>query len=278
VQVRPEGIAKVFVVVPGILAKLHVEDGQRVEAGDVLAEFTSLEIDRQFEEAKSEFDIRNVQEQVIGAQAGITTDPQKRAKLDVELSTATGERKLYAAQARVYEEMRQRLVLRAPRGGIVMSPPKSDDVGKFYDKDQATPFCSVGDVGSLQVLLPVTPADHRLLQEDMSDAGLEATLRIKGRLSATWQGYVPTLPESEAKEVPLALTQKAGGPLAVKAGGKPGVHAPQDQHYLVAVEVSRPDAAVRPGNLAQVKIACRWRTPAWWLWRKVSGIFDLGLM
>jgi putative peptide zinc metalloprotease protein len=278
VQVQPGSIDHVFVVVPGILTRLHVRDGQHVEAGDILAEFESLEVDRQFEEARSEFDIRTVQEQVITTQAAVTTDVQKRGKLEVELAAATGERKLYAAQAEAYEDMRRRLVLRAPRSGTVLSPPKKDDVGKHYEKDQPTPFCSVADPGQLQVLVPVTAPDFRLLKNDLTDSGLAALVRVKGRLSATWDGRVDRLPESEAKDVPLPLTQKAGGPLAVKAGGKPGAYAPQEQHFLVTVNIDASDPGIRPGNIAQVKIRCRWCTPAAWVWRKVSGTFDLGLI
>ena len=33
---------------------------------------------------------------------------------------------------------------------------------------------------------------------------------------------------------------------------------------------------VWPGTLGQVKIHCRWRTAAWWLWRTISSALDLG--
>ena len=85
-----------------------------------------------------------------------------------------------------------------------------------------------------------------------------------------------SLPESEAKEVPFGLTQKGGGPLTVRPSGQQGTHVPQDQHYLVAVEVTDPDRGLRPGNQAQVKVRCRWRTAAWWTWRKVASVFSLG--
>ena len=38
------------------------------------------------------------------------------------------------------------------------------------------------------------------------------------------------------------------------------------------------DRAVCPGTLAQVKIHCKWRSCAWWVWHKISSAFDLGLI
>jgi hypothetical protein len=53
---------------------------------------------------------------------------------------------------------------------------------------------------------------------------------------------------------------------------------PQSQQYLVTVNLQDADPAVCPGTLAQVKIHCRWRTAAWWVWRAISSTFDLGLI
>ena len=38
------------------------------------------------------------------------------------------------------------------------------------------------------------------------------------------------------------------------------------------------DHPIRPGTMAQVKIHCRWRTCAWWLWWTINSTFDLGLI
>lgn len=277
VQVRPEALQKVFVIVPGTLVKLHVWDGQRVETGDVLAEFESLELERQLEDARSEHDIRMVHARVLKEQVGTETDPVRKAKLRVEIASVEGERQAFAGQAKVLESQKQRLVLRAPCAGVVMSPPKKDEVGKAFEKDQGTPFCTVGDPSQLQALVPVTPADHRILREDLDNRGvLHATIRVRGRESDAWEGQVGVLPQAEAKEVPLALTNRCGGPLAAKGGQGGAAAIPQDQHYLVAVDFDA-DSAVACGVLGQVKIYTKWRSGAWWMWRAVSQTFELGV-
>jgi hypothetical protein len=109
-------------------------------------------------------------------------------------------------------------------------------------------------------------------------ANLDITLRIQGRGGQTWKGKVRQLPESEAKTVPLALSNRAGGPVAVKAGTQGQALVPATQYYLVYVEIVDPDDAIVPGTMAQVKVACQPETCLHWLWRTLNNTFDLGLM
>jgi putative peptide zinc metalloprotease protein len=280
VQPRPEAVQKVFVTLPGTLEVLHVRDGQRVEQGDVLAEFRNLELEGLWEEARCQHDVREVQVRTLRKEVAETTDPQERARLEVALTQAAGERKVFAEQVALYERRRQRLVVRAPRAGVIFGAPRREEVGKWWDRDQETPLCSIGEPSQLRVLVPITPADYRLLRQDLDPRReLAVTVRVQGWGGRTWQGRVASLPESEAQNVPLALTTRGGGPLAVKPGGRPNVLVPQSQHYLVAVDLlAAENTGIWPGTLAQVKIHCRWRTGAWWLWRTINSTFDLGLL
>jgi putative peptide zinc metalloprotease protein len=147
--------------------------------------------------------------------------------------------------------------LKAPVDGVVGTLPAADEVGKMWDRGSKTPFCTI-------------------------EKDLEVTMRVHGRDWHTWRGQLAPLPEQDAKEVPQQLTNKAGGPLAVKPGSRPGQFVPQGQVYLVHVhfvfDPQHTSKAVYPGTLAQVKIHCRWRTAAWWVYRTVSSTFDLRLM
>jgi putative peptide zinc metalloprotease protein len=278
VEVEPDAVERVFVTVPGILERLHVRDGQVVQKGDPLAEFRSLEVENKLGEAHSQYDIRVVQIKSLQEQVDDTSDPAKKDELQAEIAAAVGERDMWAKQVEVFESMKERLVLRAPRSGVVMAPPLKDDVGKLWEKDNAPPFCAIGDIVRLRAIMPVGPADYRLLKED--EAVIDVVMRVQGRDHRTWKGRIDPnqLPQQEAKEVPLALTNKGGGPLAVKPSSRPNVYVPQDQQYLVSIDFVNPDYAIRPGNMAQVKIHCRWRSAAWWAWRKISSTFDIGLL
>ena len=141
--------------------------------------------------------------------------------------------------------------MRAPQSGVVMGLPRVDAIGKFRERDERMPLCSVGEPDRLWVLVPLAPADHRLLKMDLEEArrrggDLGVKVRIQGRLGATWAGRVVQLPESEAREVPVPLTQKAGGPVAVRPDPDRS-NVPLNQRYLVAIEIQDPDAGSLSG-------------------------------
>jgi putative peptide zinc metalloprotease protein len=283
VQLPPESVEKVFVPAPGgILTELEVRYGDQVKQGDILARFRNIDLENQIEETRAEHEIRKVQVGALEVQRQATQDPLEREKINAALAQAQGERATLARKLELLEEQNKSLTVRAPRSGVVLSPPKIDEVGKLWEKDQETPLCSIGDPSRLWALMPVPPADYRLLREDLQalkhHGGLNVTIRVQGRADETWKGRVAALPESEARTVPFPLTTRGGGPLAIKPGSKSNEYVPQSQQYLVAVGFVDPDLAICPGTLAQVKVHCRWRTCAWWLWRTISSTFDLGLL
>jgi putative peptide zinc metalloprotease protein len=287
VQVHPDAIKPVFAPhEPNIiLDELLVRDGDVVEEGQELARFTCPDLELQRTEAKAEWSIREGQVNALRKQREETTDPQEKNRIDVQLTTAERERARFAQEVALYDERLARLVLKAPASGKVMSPPRVDDIGKMWDeKDLANPFCSVGDPSRLRVVVPVEPAYHRLISQDLGprqDGQLPVTVRVQGLADLTWEGKLETpLAQQSAEELPLALTNKGGGPIAVKPTQptRPGYHQPQSQQYLLFVDVVKPDRSITPGSLAQVKIYCRPHTIAWWLWRTVSDKFELGLI
>lgn len=289
VQLEPEAQEQVFVKVPNqegaILDALRVRDGQRVEAGTVLAEFKSVELANQIEEARSQYDIKSAQAAALRQQERETNDAGERARIEGELAATRAARDASARLIATYDEVRKDMVLRAPRAGVVMSCPRVDAVGKLWEKGEQRPFCTIGDPTRLRALMPVSPADYRLLKEDGApDRDLGVTIRVQGRGQYVWHGRVTRLQESDATEIPAALTSKYGGPIAIKppspqaqASGQGQSFQPQAQQYFVAIRLLDPDDAIAPGTLAQVKIHCRWRSCAWWAWRTLASTFDLPL-
>lgn len=389
VQPHPDGSAKVFVRHPGILEKLKVREGQRVEAGDVLAEFSNRDVQGEFDTARAEADNQGQQMEVLLRQREETKDEKERIRIQGEMEKVRGDR----AAAETKAAARQRildddLVLRAPRAGVIGTGPRVEDIGKFYEKDPGNPFCSINEPSKLRVCLPVVTPEFNQLKENLerpTSAALQArkrlkapvdvayqrqalgdvladltrkaagtkleleapggsaadlpvtytakklplsvvldrileplglgyvvvsderssrdgtilvrpgrergiaeggapvvdlsvTLRVQGRAGQTWKGLLSRLPESEAKEIPLPLSNRGGGPVAVKAGGQPSHLVPQTQHYLVYIDLLDPDAAIAPGSMAQVKIHCKPETCLHWLWRTINNTFDLGLL
>ncbi|MBY0527082.1 MAG: hypothetical protein K2R98_27050 [Gemmataceae bacterium] len=280
VQFQPEAVEKLYVPNPGgILEKLYVRNGDFVQENQELARFQNQELENQLGEARTQHELAGVKVKSFQDQANRSTDPIEKSRLDGDKVKAESDREFYQQKVSTIDKLIKELVLKAPRSGIILGAPKVDEEGKYWDKDQEMPFCSIGEPGRLRVLVPVVPSDYRLMKDDLAHGpDLAVTVRIHGRDSGTWQGKISQLPESEAKEVPGALTNKHGGPLAIKPTANPNAFVPQSQQYLVGIDLMNPDAAMCAGTIAQVKVHCRWRTGAWWVWRTISSTFDLGLI
>jgi putative peptide zinc metalloprotease protein len=309
VQPDPESFRKLYLPMPAVLDKLHVKDGQHVNKGEVLAEFSSLDLDTKLLEAESQYRTRVEQEDALYLTLRRTTEAAEQARIRNSIATIAGEKGKYAADVENYREMQDSLKLRAPIEGVVMSSPRINEVGKQWEKGGGNEraFCTIADPTKLRATLPVVPSDYALLKQDTQtlkdcktlftvpwigvrvtdsgvfpvqgedEVGLPVLIRVQGRDNHVWRGSLEPLPESPAEDVPYALTSKAGGTVATKPTQRPGVNAPQAQQYLVSVAFDEPDEAVQPGALAQVKIDCKWRSCAWWAYRTVTGMFDLHL-
>jgi len=125
--------------------------------------------------------------------------------------------------------------------------------------------------------LVLRPGSERGLPMNPTLAPMPVAIRVQGRDSKVFKGRMLPLPETEKEKMPIALTNKAGGPIAVKSGSTADNLIPQIQHYLVYIEMLDADAAVLPGNMAVVKIYCKPMTCAGWVWRKINSLFDLSL-
>jgi putative peptide zinc metalloprotease protein len=279
VQVQPKYAESVFVQESGTLEAIYVKEGDWVRKGAVLAQFKSPQLQDELLKAQSDYNRQSLRVTAFLSQFYGTPDPIERDKLRQEKVMAETERTKADNYLRYLQtEMPRKLILRAPRDGVVMDVPQLDDIGKRWEKGVERPFCKLGEPRKVRVLVPVSPANYRLILEDQQKYGKlpPVTIRVRGRDAQTWTGQITQLPEQEAKEIPIQLSNKGGGPLAVKPGSQPEHLAPQTQVFLVGIDFDQPDDAIAPGALAQVKIHCTYRTCAWWVWRTINSAFDLG--
>ena len=281
VQVQPTEIVQVAVEVPGTLKTVFVKEGQVVKKGKVIAEFVSLDLENQRDLLLAQMSIKETLLRSYDEQISKEQDPVQKDRLREQHTRVNGEyRQAQSGHKHVMLEI-AKLTLHAPRDGVVIGLPLIDEVGKRWDKEQNTLFCSIGDKTKLRVLIPLSPAEYDLLTENYKKSTptnpLLATIRVQGHDSKTWPGKISQLPHSDAKEIPHQLSNKAGGPLAVKPTSDPNKLAPQSQVFLVGIDFEQPDDSIAINTAAQVKIHCEYRSCAWWLYRTVSSTFDLGL-
>ncbi len=286
VQMQPGAETAVLLQEDGRLDELKVKDGDYVHKGQILAHFSNRDVENKAEEAASRSaSLREERDVVLQDMAGRALDADsssrmksKKSQLDTDIMKWDKDQQILAPHV-------EALTLRAPRDGWVINPPRPEEVGRSFDHNQPRPFCTIGDPKSLRVLMPVKPADYRLLKQDREalaseNRDLRITIRVQGRDSHTWDGDWLVMPESEVKSIPPQLSNKGGGPIPVKPPPPedPNRLEPVDQQYLLSLGIKDADKAIVPGSMAKVKIECRWRSGAWWVWRTVNDTFDLGLM
>jgi putative peptide zinc metalloprotease protein len=285
VAVNPDALEGVMLPEPARLVSLaDVGPGQRVRGGQSLALFKSEALEVELERARATQAEQRATADALKAAAvkadgmGDTAAKQRflaeheKARAKAETANQDVER-LLARQARVRE-------MKAPHDGVLVTVPKRDELGKLFDRGytDTVPLFAVGDPGRLIVKVPITPPNFRVLRDDLAASGeLGVSIYVKGRSDRTFSGTVRRLPEQNAANVPLALTQRGGGSLAVKPSEDPNQLIPLAQVYLAEVELTDPDVAIDPGQIAVVNIHARWRSGAWWVARALSNAMDLGL-
>ncbi|HEX5271687.1 MAG TPA: biotin/lipoyl-binding protein, partial [Gemmataceae bacterium] len=270
----------------GRLDELKVRNGDHVYKGQVLARFSNRDVDAKVQGSESRGQALRQERELVNqdlTDSALDADTWSRfksklAQLDGDIVKSDEDLKTLAPHV-------EALTLRAPCDGVVINPPEPDEVGRWFDHMQPKAFCTIGDPQRLRVLVPVKPADYRLLKEDRDALAakgrdLPIVIRVQGRDSHTWEGEWLVMPESEAKNIPPQLSNKGGGPIPVKppSGNDPNRLEPVDQQYMLSLAIKDPDKAIVPGSMAKVKIECRWQSGAWWVWRTVNDTFDLGLM
>jgi putative peptide zinc metalloprotease protein len=282
VQIREDAVVPVHISESGILQRLAVYDGQFIKAGTVIAEFSNPRLSEEL--MLSEAQAKIYAERAVNLQGNPPPDTvesqNSRSQWSANLTQATSEAERHRRLSRYYRDQLQALqTVKAPRDGTVLGLPKKDEFLKLWDKTEQRPICSIGDPTKLRILVPVGPEDFDLLQENLAQKKeIEVSVYISGRSDRIVTGRITKLPESPAKEVPLGLTSRGGGNLAIKPATNPNQLEPLVQTYLVSIEVLDADAAVRPGTLAAVKIHLPWKSAAWWAWRGIATALDIGLL
>ncbi|CAN5132269.1 hemolysin D [soil metagenome] len=284
ITVDPSHALSVGLLEPATLTEVAVTEGARVKNGQLLMRLTSPQLTedleqamaRQRESTQTADDIRNQ----LDTQADLP--PSSIQQLRENEAAARAKAAAYAQQVLALRRRQAELnEVRSPQDGVVMGVPKRNEIGKLFDRSflDGKTLVTVGDPGKLSVKIPVNPNEYRLLKEDLPPGGtLEVSIYVKGRTDHVFKGIIRRLPDSDAKQVPPGLTQRAGGPLAVKQAGDKGEETvPVAQTYVIEVELTDPDMTVQPGALVSTKIHCQWRTGAWWVQRAIATALDIGL-
>jgi multidrug efflux pump subunit AcrA (membrane-fusion protein) len=255
IRVHPEAGDTVWAREEALLARLHIRDGQKIHKGELLAEFHSPDLVRQLAQSEAQQAARAERLRALKAQVDQTAEEKSRR--DEEVLMVEGKRNTAAAEIETCKARLASLVLRAPRSGTVLSPPSLEQIGRLWQQGQRV--CTIADLSRLQVFLPLPPLDYEMLKKALhtaTPAPLRTTIRLEGLDGLACEGQVGgnRLPKSPARVIPVELSSRSGGPVAVLPNGPAGRQVPRDEVYLVAVDLKDPGCLILPGLRAQVTI------------------------
>ncbi|HEX7843588.1 MAG TPA: efflux RND transporter periplasmic adaptor subunit [Kofleriaceae bacterium] len=223
--------------VPGRVAQVAVEEGDRVAAGALLAVVEdpalgagSLEAKAGVESAKAQRAAADQevarQERLVNAGIGARKDLDdaraKQAAAVAELAVATARAGLAGAQL-------ARREIRAPRAGVVLHLQRK--VGESVDGTAATPVAEIADLSVLELHAQVPPVALRPLREGMP--AMVHVLGAEAPVAGTVVRVAPAVdPATLLGRVRIALATSEGIQVGIAATGqisigkRPGLRVP----------------------------------------------------
>ncbi|MFM7151773.1 MAG: site-2 protease family protein [Gemmataceae bacterium] len=295
VQADPENSSQITLKRSAILDQLRVTPGEKVQKGQTLAVFRDPDLEEKLSQAHAEYENAREYLKRLEQQKSDSLDPRERRQIDDEIVRTVGKRETAEVAIQAFKRVREEeLVILAPREGVIGHCPRLEDIGRLFegarDQPQSQPHFSIHEPGKVRLCMPLSTSDynrlardHKALIDRNSRTGESEqhwiNLRVHGLDSSTWRGVLDRLEESEAKYIPVALSTRANGPVAVHPPNPrlPGL-VPQTQHYLIYINIINPDPEIHVGAMSQVKIYLQPETCLHWAWRTINDVFNLRLM
>ena len=286
----PEYSGKVFVPkTGGRLEEICVHDGDVVKKGEVLGILSNNQLDSQLIglrgqllEAKKE---REMYVYMGNNQESVGRQREIQERID-------GLNKMIADEL----NERERLTLRAPVDGIVVSPywkmnreKKEDSMSSELSQWEGTPllernlnttfepgteFCSVGDPKKLEAFIVVDQSKIEFIQP-------EQTVKMKleelpGQIFVSKITRAVDIEHTKMASVPIQLSNKGGGAIPTETI-EGGIEQPQSPSYRVRVDIDNKDLLMKVGMTGTAKIKVRPQT-CWQRFRRLLGdVFNFKL-
>jgi len=252
----------VYAEVPGRLVELFVRDGQVVKEGTLLATLSNPEKMRERETLQEQHEVNFRKALFFGA----SPDLESRGLMRQHEQMAVD---LEPAIDKVSQQI-GKLNLVAHRDGVAMGVPHPETIGQYVKPGK--PFCEIADPHKLEAHMILDQGDIDLVRLNR-----RAWMKIHGDSETTWKSHVGEIAKRNRDEIPLELSNQAGGEIAAKQDPKSGQVKPITAVYEVIIPVDNSKLALQPGLRGFAKIDGGTHTLGWWLWRLVTKTFHFTL-
>jgi putative peptide zinc metalloprotease protein len=290
-ELRPDEAETVYVTEEGRLDDLLVRAGDRVEAGQVLARLSNVDLD--LEIADLEGQAAQFRTRLQSLQRERFTD----SAAGLELGTV--EESLASVEEQLAKKLtdREKLVLTAPKAGVVLPgdsiPQRDDPSGRLpewhglpLDKQnlggtfrEGTTFCLIGDPDQLEAVMLVDESEVEFVEE-----GQPVALKLDALSWLTIRGTIDQIAENRVDLMSPRLSVKSGGsvPTVTDASGR---ERPISAHYEASMVLPVDEAArlaiqpgtFTPGMRGTARIEVGDRTIGQWLLRLLWQTFNFRL-
>ncbi len=279
---RHREAAAVYVDVPGTLEQLHVQAGQRVQRGQVLATLSNIDIELAVTRLDGERE--QLAARLESLQFRAHSDEAALLEMaEVHEALATLDQRLSRRRADS-----QRLVVRAPRDGVLLAAPA---VTPPSDADRLPPWsghplepqnlgaylgegvqvCQVGEPGQLEVVLAI----HEDVIQHVR-TGQPVDLFPQQVRGAEFTGRIASVSKTDMRATPARFTvdSSPGGPATKGAGGG---SAQRSATYQASLPVSAGQTLLVAGGTGWAKLHAGQRSLGVRLWDYLSRTFHLSL-
>lgn len=275
-MIEPLGVRHVLTQIPGELTALHVKPGDRVEAGQLLAELSDATLDDRRDEMVVQLAV-----QQRARHAAIVTD-DSAGKLIAQQTIAS-----LIDQLRELGEQRRHLHLVAPIAGTIVAPPKLpapkmeqlktrlvgwtgtpfDDKNEHAVLDERTHLLSIAPSKSMQAVLYLDQADRQDVR-----LGLSVGMKFEHLPYRVYRGAIATLATAQSDFVPEPLSVKYGGTLPTVTD-RDNKEKLEDAAYQATVILNDSPELLRPNLRGHARFIAAKRSVFGWLWRYVGRTF-----
>lgn len=281
--IEPENVRHVVTKAAGQLDEIHVQPGQFVDEGQLLATLSDPEWESRLEDLQLRIKVQAADAELYGALDDL---PSRAVALEGLAALRAEEREI--------ESHLSQLVIHAPCSGIVVGPqPQRKSMLEQQEARlptwESTPLNPRNQGAFLPertMLLSIAPAvapdDAKrfeavvyLDQADLHDVRERMGLRLKLE-HQPWRvltGHIRHIGPAETDTVPPPLTNKQGGPLSTVTD-QTGNERVADATYQAVVEFEDPPNDLQTGLRGQARILIMQRTLGDWMWRWFRRTFD----
>jgi putative peptide zinc metalloprotease protein len=226
--------------VPGTVADVFVEEGQRVASGAPLATLRNLALQSDYEQAR--------------ANLLVAAERAKAASLHyADYGSTLKEHEHLVSELQQLSLKNEELQLSSPISGVVITPRVQDLLGSFVSEGQE--ILRVADLSALRARIYISEYDLSRVQ----DSAL-ATLEVGG-----------TLKKWRAQTISISPRPTEMDPYLQASGNLKGTNPPQ--FYLVDLLVPNPDSTLKPGMTGYARVYGQRRSVFGTARRSISNFF-----